>query len=135
MEQLDSNQQTVSSSTQIHPSDDQLAMSYRNHYYSGEVRHRLSRLRTPTREDEDKIRLHTKATFHFERDENDYVKAVERGEYDGDTIMDEIIAWEKRENMQVNWGKNEVKEENKIGEADIVDLEGKGTDENLFIID
>jgi hypothetical protein len=139
MDQLNSDLISNTSTTQIHPSDDQLAMSNRHHYYTLEVRNRLSRIRTPTTQDEEKLRLHTKATFHFERNEVEYFEAVERGEYEGDTIMDEIVAWEKRENMEVNWGRNESKgvrgkkKGNEMLETD--DLNGQGTAEDPIVLD
>jgi hypothetical protein len=107
--------------------------------YAFEVRNRLSRIRTPTSQDEEKIRLHTQATFHFEHDEDGFFEAVERGDYEGDTIMDEIVAWEKRENVQVDWGKGEiiVKTE-KIREqfgVDLKSMKGKGTDDDPIVID
>jgi hypothetical protein len=119
----------------VHPTDDQLAMSNRHHYYTTEVRNRLSRIRTPTTQDEEKLRLHTRATFHFERDEKGYFDAVEKGDYEGDTIMKEIVEWERKNGCGVNWGVNESREtKNKSAEGD-VDLKGEGTDEDPIVID
>lgn len=124
-------------SAQTHQADDQLALSYRHFYYTQEVRNRLSRIRTPSSVDEEKLRLHTKATFHFERDEAEYFECVERGEYEGDTIMDEIVAWEKLENLDVNWGTIESSlERNKAErEVEVGDLNGEGTADDPIVID
>jgi hypothetical protein len=60
---------------------------------------------------------------------------VERGDYEGDTIMDEIVAWEKRENMEVNWGKNESKGKREESFVETDDLNGKGTAEDPIVRD
>jgi hypothetical protein len=85
--------------------------------------------------------LNTQATFHFEHDEDGFFDAVERGDYDGDTIMDEIVAWEKvnctlqgegEGKMEMEVG---VKMEASSGEVVFGDLTRKGTSEDPIVID